>query len=566
MPRVAGLYGMPRRLRSIARLLIGLLIAIAGATDPGFAPFSAPASRSAAARDLALAPLPPERKTAHALARNGKRLAFEARAGAIALAAPGGETLADVGYLAYSVPVAEPAMRPVAFAFNGGPGSASTWLQLGALGPWRVPMTSDVIAGRTKPDLVENAETWLDFTDLVFIDPPGTGYSRVWPAQDVPSADSRPARTDASGRLGPDEQQGTLAPARFRPSRNQGGPEWFWSVEGDIETFVEFIATWLERNNRKGSPIVIVGESYGGFRAPLIADTLWQEKKLRTAAMFLVSPVIDFDGRRGWRTPQHYVALLPSLAATRMERTGTVPSRTLLADVERYARGPYLSDLMQGPRDTGAVQRMSEAVAGFSGLPVPVVQQNAGRITISAFVEASSLLKGQGVSIYDAGMTGLDPVRSGRRGGFSDAFTAGLDGPLTAAMSTLYGRVEWRPDRPYVMLSSVTNRRWRWPNAPSAPQAVAALHQLHRGDARIRTHVSHGFTDLVTPYFASALQLDQMPAHGAQQRIGLEVYAGGHMFYSRDASRARFRLDAERVLGEALGTMAQKDVERRETP
>ena len=463
---------------------------------------------------------------------------------------------ADVAYVAYTLDGAEPATRPVVFAFNGGPGSASTWLHLGALGPWRVPLTIETMTAASPPALLANAETWLDFADLVFIDPPGTGYSRIWPSQPVtapvavPPVDGNAARR--RGRVGIASTIGT---------------ERFWSVSGDIAVFVRVIDSWLTRHERRTSPVVLVGESYGGFRAPLIAEELANAHSIAVRAMVLVSPVLDFDGRRGsWRLPQSHVALLPSMAATRLERTGTVPSRAALADVEAYARSDYLVDLLRGPRDVPAVLRMAERVAALSGIPIESVTGQAARFTIGTFLALSPDLKDTGASIYDAGMAGFAPARGERRGGFADPFTAGLDPPLTSAMETLYQQLNWRPGRPYAMLANEINRRWIWPNSPHPPQALSALLGLHRKDVRLATLVTHGLTDLVTPYLASAIQLDQVPVH-ATNRISLEVYPGGHMFYSRDASRARFRDDARRIIDDAIGPGTKKEAgDRRETP
>jgi carboxypeptidase C (cathepsin A) len=502
--------------------LIALLPSPAAAQD------ARPRAVSDAAEKLALTPLPEGRRTSHKVVLFGRELSFVAEPGSTAIQNQAGVRLADIAHVAYTLDDPAPASRPVVFAFNGGPGSSSAWLHLGTLGPWRLPLTADVIAGRTPAEPIDNGETWLKLADLVFIDPPGTGHSRIWPVQGAPAQEV---------------------------SRGSGGPRWFWSVDGDIATFAEVIARWLERHGRKGSPVVLVGESYGGFRGPLVAQALAKDHKVQIAGMVLVSPVLDFDGRRGWRTPIHYVKLLPSIAATRLERTGTTPTRALLAEAEAYASGAYLADLIRGPRDLAAVGRMSEQVARLSGVPVEAVRGHAGRLTIGSFLEASPDLKGRGVSIYDAGMVGLEPPRE-RRGGFSDPFTSGLDGPLTTAMGVVHTRLDWRPDRPYHVMSRETNRAWIWPNTPSAPQATAALHQLHRNNQRLVTLVTHGFADLVTPYFASVLHLDQLPAHGAQQRVSLEVYPGGHMYYSRDDSRAWFLADGARLIEQVLGRPA----------
>lgn len=520
--------------------------------------------------EAALAPLPVARESEHTLALPNRELRFKATAAALAIGNTDRTVLADVAYLSYVAGKGDPARRPVVFAFNGGPGSASTWLHLGAMGPWRVDLSGETIASRATPALIPNAETWLDFADLVFIDPPSTGFSAIWtgsqgepPASGiylspVPPAAQRDAHRDRRGR--------PTQAMRATSGRQLGGTDWFWSVDGDIVTFTDVIAAWIERNGRKASPIVLVGESYGGFRAPLIAEQLASTHGLTVSGMVLVSPVLDFDGRRGWRTPMSYVSLLPSIAAVAQERSGTAPSRSSLADVERYAQGEYLRDLVRGPRDASAVSRMAARVAQASRMPADVVQRLGGRLSARSFIQHSPQLAGRVVSIYDAGMSDLPMPRSAGRGGFQDAFTSGLSEPLAAAMDVVYERLGWRPDRRYLTLSGEVNRRWRWPNGPNAPEVLGTLDELHRGSPGLRTLVVHGFTDLVTPYFATQLQLEQLPPHGTEHRISTEVYAGGHMFYSRDASRVRFRLDAERVIAEATGAQKKPSGDQRETP
>ncbi len=554
-----------RRLAVVAVAPV-LALALHAAQVPLFAQDATPRVPDILPRP-AIAPLPSPVTTSHEVELPDRKLAFRATAGAIAIAAADRTVLADVAYTSYVLDGVAPSMRPVVFAYNGGPGSASTWLHIGAMGPWRVPLTAEVIAGRTPAEPIPNAESWLDFADLVFIDPPGTGHSRIWPSHQAAGAGGTYAQLVLPRPRAPGRRIGRpLVPGS---DRNEGGPGWFWSLEGDIATFVEVIAAWLERNGRAGSPVVLVGESYGGFRTPLIAKGLHDTHAIRVAAMVLVSPVLDFDGRRGWRTPAHHIALLPSLAATHIERGGGVPTREALAEAETYSSGDYLLDLMRGPRDLAAVQRMTDRVTNLAGLHAEVVRQHSGRVSIGAFLEAGKarLPDVAAVSIYDAGMAGLAPVHGGRRRGYSDPFITGLGSPLTAAMASLHQRVSWQTKRPYAMMSGEVNRRWIWPGQPSPPQVLQTLHELHSRDARLRTLVTHGFTDLVTPYFASALQLDQLPAHGPVQRISLEVYPGGHMFYSRDRSRQQFRQNSLGLIGEATAAVADKrDRQGRETP
>ena len=213
--------------------------------------------------------------TQHRLALPGRALAFTATAGHLTLVDPQGAPQAEYGFVAYALDGAEPRTRPVTFVINGGPGASSAYLHLLALGPWRLPVDGQTISPSMPTERVPNAETWLDFTDLVFIDPPGSGYSRV---------------------VGGDQ-------ARER----------FYSVEGDIDGLAAFVARWLKEKSRLESPKFFVGESYGGFRGPLLAQKLQRDQGVGLSGLVLVSPVLDF----GWFSqPNHapwvHVVRLPS--------------------------------------------------------------------------------------------------------------------------------------------------------------------------------------------------------------------------------------------------------------
>src|SRR5665647_315766 len=201
--------------------------------------------------------LPPDSTTKQTLALPGRTLAFSATAGSIRLFDGKGEPQADIAYTAYQMDGADPATRPVTFLFNGGPGAASAYLQLGAAGPWRLAINGDAAIPSASPDLQPNAETWLDFTDLVFIDPVGTGYSRF-----VATGDDVRKR--------------------------------FFSVDGDVNSIALSIRRWLERSGRLISPKFVAGESYGGIRGPKIVRNLQTEQGVGVKGLILVSPVLDF--------------------------------------------------------------------------------------------------------------------------------------------------------------------------------------------------------------------------------------------------------------------------------
>jgi len=483
--------------------------------------------------------LPPDSVTEHVLELPGRTLQFKATAGSIPITNSKGKVLAEMGYLAYTLDGIPAEDRPVTFALNGGPGAASAWLQIGALGPWRINMEEAAGAPSAPVRLIANAETWLDFTDLVFIDPVGTGYSRF--VSDEPSDSDQDRNRRRSARAG---------------SREEGGPAYFWSLEGDIESIAELIQAWVYKNNRVASPKLLVGESYGGFRGPKIARELREKHGIALNALVLVSPVLDFGIRRQSNPPIAYAALLPSLAAAEMERHGEEVTREALKDIEEYARTSYLEDLMRGPRDTAALDRVVKKVAEITGLDQQTVRRHGGRITGRIYTEHVHGPAGRVASMYDASITGFDPDPTSDRSPYRDPFTAALGAPLTSAMQEIYAsRLNYRTERSYEKLSREVNRNWIWGNSPTPPESVSDLQESLALDPRFRVLVVHGFTDLVTPYFASELVLDQIPSYGDRQRVNSIVYPGGHMFYSRDASRKAFREDVfnlvERIIVEA---------------
>ena len=442
----------------------------------------------------------------------GRTLRFKATAGSIPLnKADDGSLLAEVAYVSYVM--AGDARRPVTFVFNGGPGAASAYLNIGAIGPWRLPF--DRMAVSSPPALQPNAETWLDFTDLVFIDPPGTGYSRI----------------AASG---------------------DDGRRQFWSVDGDIDALAVFIRKWTEQAGRQQSVKFIAGESYGGFRAPKVAHKL-QDQGIGIRGLVMISPVIDF-GTFGQRrhVPMTWVAHLPSMAAAALDAKGQF-TREALREAERYAAGDYLLDLLKGERDAAAVARMSTRVAALTGLDPALVEQLGGRVDTGTFQRELHRHEGRIGSAYDPNVTALDPYPTSRESHFSDPVLDDTRAPLTTAMTDLYQRVlNWRVDRPYQLLNREVSSHWSWGRGRSAPEAVDDLRNELSNDAQVRVLVAHGANDLVTPYFATQLLLDQLPVYGSPDRVKLAVYAGGHMFYNRDASRKGLRDDAAAMFGDAM--------------
>jgi carboxypeptidase C (cathepsin A) len=451
--------------------------------------------------------LPPEATSHHSLALPDRTLAFTARAGATAFEDEKGATVAEIGYFAYLLDGGAVRTRPVTFVINGGPGSASAWLHVGALGPWRRPITQAAAHPTAPADLLPNAETWLDFTDLVFIDAAGTGYSRL------SQKDQR---------------------------------EKFWSVQGDISSVAVFIERWLEANGRLDSPKVFVGESYGGLRAPRIAQTLQQMPGLALNGIVLVSPALAARGADfpGIGSVLSKAAQFPSLAAAIADGKGRVSAQQLAA-FEREATGPHLADLLAGPRDKAAVERLAARIAAVTGLDVGTVRQLGPRSSPQVFLGALDGKSGHTYSDYDATEKRVAAYDGPTLIDGGDNLT-GLSVQLARAMTALStGPLGWKPGRAYHVRGRGVS--WNWAGQESATALRSALVR----DPTFRALIAHGYADLVTPYFRTKLMLDQMPTIGTDEgRVRLEVYGGGHMFYSRDAARAQFRKDAIRLYEE----------------
>jgi carboxypeptidase C (cathepsin A) len=355
-----------------------------------------------------------------------------------------------------------------------------------------------------------NAETWLDFTDLVFIDPVGTGYSRfVATGEDV----------------------------RKR----------FYSVDGDVSALALVIRRWLEKHDRLLSPKYVAGESYGGIRGPKVVRQLQMQQGVGVKGLIMVSPLFDFREFTGTSLLQ-YVATLPSYVATTREAKGPV-KRADLADVEAYARGEFLADLVKGEADSEAATRLADRVATLTGIDQAVSRRLAGRFDVGEFRRELDRKNGKVAGRYDGSVRGFDPYPDSSGFRFGDPSGDTLQAPLTsAAVDLLTRKLNWRPDGSYEVLNGAVERAWDFGHGVNPAQSVSELRQILATDAKMTVLVGHGLFDLATPYFGSQIVLDQLPAFASAPRVKLVVYPGGHMFYSRDGSRQAFRAEVEAMI------------------
>jgi carboxypeptidase C (cathepsin A) len=448
--------------------------------------------------------LPADSVTEHSVAIPGGTLPYTATAGTLSLFDQSGERSAAVYYTAYVAKNAEAANRPLTFAFNGGPGAASAYLNLGLVGPRILEFPgNDPAAARMQ----DNPATWLAFTDLVLIDPVGAGWSR--------------------------------------PAKPDGGKA-FYGVRQDAQAMAKVIALYLAKNGRTGSPKYLLGESYGGYRAAKVAHLLQREQGIMMSGVIMLSPVIEGSLTFGTSRSALSAALqLPSLAAAELERKGAF-SKEAQAEAERFALTDYLTGLA-GARPQGEAAREFYArVAKITGLPEDVVSRSRGFIR-DAYIKNLRAGEGKIVSHYDVTFAVPDPFpeQESARGG--DPVLDGLTRAYGAAYAA-YARDElgFKTEMTYILLASDIAGKWDWgDSARGSASASDELRELLAFIPSFRLLIAHGYADMVTPYAASRYVLDHLPPMGDPSRAQLLLYRGGHMFYTNEESRKAFSADAK---------------------
>jgi carboxypeptidase C (cathepsin A) len=462
---------------------------------------------------IELPPLPADATVKQTLGLNGKTLNYTATVGHLPVLDASGKTIAEVVFTAYILDGPHDASRPVTFAFNGGPGAASVYLNLGAIGPKRVQFGAAGDAASDAPRLIDNPGTWLDFTDLVFIDPVGTGFSR--------------------SLVSKDETKKT-----------------FWATQPDIEYLSRVVYDWLLKNQRMTSPKYLVGESYGGFRGPRLAHYLQTQLGVGVTGVTLVSPYLDAatDNGVGTLSPFAYMVALPAMTAANYERQGKALTPQTMAEVETYARTEFVVDLLAGARDKAAVDRIVSRVTAYTGLDPEIVRRAGGRI--DGFVFLRDIYRDQGKigSVYDSNVVAYDPFPWSPERRSSDPILDSIIAPTTSAMVDFVTRtVGWKIDARYNALSYEVNANWE--GGINNIESVTDLRQAVALDPKLKVMIVHGYNDLSCPYFASRLIVDQMPVMGDPGRVSVHVYPGGHMFYSRPDSQAALRRDVMALYG-----------------
>ncbi len=467
--------------------------------------------------------------THHKVVLDGREIAYTVTAGVLVLKeetkdrekeTEGEKPKARIFFVAYTRDdAADPRQRPLTFSFNGGPGSSSVWLHLGLLGPRRVQLTFEGDMPQPPFQLVDNAYSLLDKTDLVFIDPVSTGYSRP-----VEGEKAKP----------------------------------FHGLKRDIEVVGDFIRLYTTRYQRWLSPKFLIGESYGTTRAAGLAGYLQERHGMYLNGLMLISSILNFSTARfdpGNDLP--YLLFLPTYAATawyhrklRLRR----PLQSLLREVEKFALGEYALALLKGDQLPRAERRrVVEKLARYTGLTPEYLERTDLRINIHRFVK--ELLRDRGLTVgrLDSRFTGRDRDSAGEHFERDPSYTRIL-GPYTAAFYDYVRReLGYETDLPYEVLNMDV---WPWSYAEYENRYVnvgETLRQAMSANPYLKVFVANGYYDFATPYFATEYTFNHLGLPpDLRENVSMRYYEAGHMMYIHEPALAELKADLAAFLEQSI--------------
>ncbi|HEY4025881.1 MAG TPA: peptidase S10 [Candidatus Dormibacteraeota bacterium] len=459
---------------------------------------------------------PPEAESAseHTARIGGREIAYRAVARTTTLRGGDGEPRASVFSVAYTrTDVDDPATRPLTFVFNGGPGSSSAWLHLGLAGPRRVDMPDGPTVPPAPYRVIDNDASLLDVSDLVFIDPVSTGYSRPVEGQEAKQ---------------------------------------FHGFREDLESVGELIRLHTSRAGRWQSPKFLVGESYGTTRAAGLADHLQERHGMYLGGVGLISAVLLFQANRpGLGNDLPHVLNLPTYAATawyhRKLEPRTDDLRSLTDEVEEFALSDYASVLLQGSRASEVARRgVLDRLAAFTGLSRTFLETADLRVGPGRFFKELLRSERRTVGRLDTRFTGIDSDAAGEVPEYDPSYTV-IQAPFTAAVNAyLRGELGFESDLPYEVLNGEAVRPWNYGEDGNNRylDAASMLRQAMHWNRDLKVLLASGYYDMATPFAAAEWTLDHM---GLDPSLAGNVrttrYEGGHMMYIHPASRDRLALE-----------------------
>jgi carboxypeptidase C (cathepsin A)/GH25 family lysozyme M1 (1,4-beta-N-acetylmuramidase)/subtilisin family serine protease len=464
--------------------------------------------------------------THHQITLNDNALKYTATTGRLPIKRGDGETEAQMFFVAYTLDGQDTAKRPVTFAFNGGPGSASLWLHVGALGPRKVVLQPEGFLPPAPYRIENNPYTLLDKSDLVLIDAIGTGFSRASDSETF---------------------------ARF------------WGVKGDIEAFSEFIRLYITRNERWGSPLFLLGESYGTMRAAGIVGYL-SEKGISFNGITLLSTVLNYETLEATKTNDlPYVFLIPTFTMIAGYHHKLPPDlaqdmNRARQQAEKWAAGEYAQALSKGDGLTPAERRkVIEQMSRFTGLDKQVLDDANLRIDVAKFTHYLLLDRKLRVGRFDGRFTGTDP--EGLLDTQSYDPTASSTHPPFTSVFNNYVRSElgYKTDMPYYTHGQeAMSLPWNWGSAIEGfPDTATSIRQAIVKNPYLKILVMEGYFDLATPYSAANYTIDHLDLpQRYRSNISFATYGAGHMVYLPEAGLKKMKDDQANFMAQSLDTRA----------
>ncbi|MFI5233880.1 MAG: S10 family peptidase [Gemmatimonadales bacterium] len=472
--------------------------------------------------------------TEHSIRVGGQLIPYKATAFTIQIKNPAGEPIGLMYAVAYTrSDVKDLTTRPVSFFYNGGPGSASMWLHMGAFGPRRVSTPDGVFTAPAPYKLVDNTESLIDKTDMVFIDAMGTGYSRIV---------------------------------------GKGKPSDFNGIDEDMDSFGQFINSYINRNDRWNSPKFLMGESYGTFRSAALGNYLQNRYSMHLNGIVLISSVLDLSsitfGEGDDRVYEYY---LPSYAAVawyhKALKNRPANLEAFVEEARQYAKGDYAAALFKGDKITPAeATAVAKKLSYFTGLPEDYLVKAHLRVTLGQFnVE---LLRDRGLTAgrIDARFTGYtqDLLSENAQG---DPEGPAVGGAFTALLNEYnHDELKFGTDQNYNNTSNGFGG-WNWTRGgrggrgggfPGAPNVSGDLAQAMITNPRLLVEVENGYYDMATPFFATEFTMDHLELPDAlKDHVQNKYYESGHMIYLNDASRVKLHNNIAAFVDKATKAVAQ---------
>jgi carboxypeptidase C (cathepsin A) len=514
--------------KTLALVVLAVLIILGQASQITAQEPEKPETPEKEAKPAKPAPEPKEESsvTEHTIKIGGQAIAYKATASTTLIKDDKGEPTASIFSMAYTrsdKDAKDMSQRPISFVYNGGPGSSSIWLHMGAFGPRRV-VTTD--AGPTPPPpfkLVDNADCLLDKTDLVFVDPVGTGFSRA------------------------------VGKAKDKD---------FWGIDQDVKSLAQFITTYVSRNGRWNSPKFLIGESYGTFRSAALGNYLQNHNGMYFNGIVLISSVLDLSTLSfplGNDMP--YIFYVPSYAASasynKMLKDAPADLNGFIAEARRFASTEYAAALMKGANLSAAEKAdIAKKLSHFTGLSEDYLIKADLRVKLSQFRAELQRARGLTTGRYDARFSGPEPDPLAEHAS-NDPQSAAVEGAFVAAFNS-YVREELKFGKDLTYNTSAEISEWDWKRTgrrggfPGAPNVDQDLVDALVTNTHLHVEVENGIYDLATPFFATEYTMTHLGLpENLQKNISLKYYDAGHMMYLHEADLSKLKANVAAFLDNA---------------